>query len=510
MKHLKLFNDVASYEAFKDSSDFVLPNVSYITNQRQTLYCALKKEKPIVLKAKFDAGDANGSGFYPNSVLCYSNGVNVKKLIVDDNIIFEYDLKDTSKHFVLDSNNLAIDWDEWTATCPDEYLINGKIKSWTIKPKDSSIVLTQEDFKSGDISFGWVYKYDDTKYFSGEYICTEDIFNEDGSLEIPKLWDFDVASNSLSLCETAISEDWWSYYNCNFVLFKYNYDTEQYEMIDTVNDVSFSEIVGMTGDYVTEYEFETPGEHNVEFTLSDTVIKPGMFAESCIKEIDLGDQITYIGDEAFRGCQAQKTDRMYGCRHIKCSSKIAPALGKNVFTYINKYDTYAHCIVEVPEGADYSSWYEDAHSIQSVSFKIHDKGGILWIGQKQELAESIFNYFDEICKRYNVSEDVINSGGLTLYTSIVSSDYNHDQIPGTLGTYNSGNVDGEWKSWVDVIANVADDDMYKNVLDKIYYWDDCWGYYGKYHIISYYGPNEPMRGTNRFLTRDGYLYTDAD
>ena len=29
MKHLKLFNDVASYEAWKNSEDYVLPNVSY-------------------------------------------------------------------------------------------------------------------------------------------------------------------------------------------------------------------------------------------------------------------------------------------------------------------------------------------------------------------------------------------------------------------------------------------------------------------------------------------------
>jgi hypothetical protein len=30
MKHLKLFNDTASYEAYKNSEDYVLPNVSYI------------------------------------------------------------------------------------------------------------------------------------------------------------------------------------------------------------------------------------------------------------------------------------------------------------------------------------------------------------------------------------------------------------------------------------------------------------------------------------------------
>lgn len=311
MKHLKLFDDLASYKAWKNNEDRVTPNVVF-SEETGVVYEAVNI--PIVLKAKFYASD---SVYYPASFLCYSNGINVKKLVVD-----------------------------------------------------------------------------------GE------------------------------------------------------------------------EIVDDNGDAPLSYTFDTTGERYVEITLSDGTISPYMFAESCIEEIDLGDQITYIGDEAFKGCKAQSTSRFGGCKYIKCSSKIAPALGENVFTYINKSDTSQHCIVEVPEGADYNSWYEDAHSndsTQRVSFRIHDKGGILWIGQKQELAESIFNYFDEICKRYNVSEDDINRGRLNLYTTVVTDNYQHDQIPGTIGLYNYGEVDGEWKEWVDVIGNVADDEMFKNVIDKIYY-----------------------------------------
>jgi hypothetical protein len=278
------------------------------------------------------------------------------------------------------------------------------------------------------------------------------------------------------------------------------------------NNVIFDYPDGLPDNAITSYTFETLGEHNVEFTLADTEIQPFMFSESCITEIDLGDQITYIGDEAFCGYQNPTyTSRISGCRYIKCSSKTAPKLGTNVFTYINRQtggDTYQHCIVEVPEGSNYTSWYEDAHIDDGntyTSFTIHNKGGILWIGQKQELAASIFSYFEELYNRYNISNDQV-----WLYTSIVTSSYNHDQTPGTLGIRNSGTVDGEWKEWVDVIANISNDEMYKNVLDKIYYWDECWGYYGKYHIMHYNGPNEPIRGNNLFLTTDGYLYIDAD
>jgi hypothetical protein len=57
-------------------------------------------------------------------------------------------------------------------------LINSKIKSWTIKPKDSSIVLTQEAFDNGDIAYGCVYKENDTKYFNYYSIDTEDCARE--------------------------------------------------------------------------------------------------------------------------------------------------------------------------------------------------------------------------------------------------------------------------------------------------------------------------------------------
>jgi hypothetical protein len=38
MKHLKLFNDTASYEAYKNSEDYVLPNVSYVEETKGVSY----------------------------------------------------------------------------------------------------------------------------------------------------------------------------------------------------------------------------------------------------------------------------------------------------------------------------------------------------------------------------------------------------------------------------------------------------------------------------------------
>jgi hypothetical protein len=38
MKHLKLFNDIASHEAYKNSEDYVLPNVSYVEENKIVIY----------------------------------------------------------------------------------------------------------------------------------------------------------------------------------------------------------------------------------------------------------------------------------------------------------------------------------------------------------------------------------------------------------------------------------------------------------------------------------------
>jgi hypothetical protein len=62
MKHLKLFNDAASYEAFKNSEDFVTPNVSYIEEINEVKYnCAdfiimTSESNPEVMKICYNQG----------------------------------------------------------------------------------------------------------------------------------------------------------------------------------------------------------------------------------------------------------------------------------------------------------------------------------------------------------------------------------------------------------------------------------------------------------------------
>lgn len=122
MKHLKLFNDTTSYEAFKGSSDFVLPNVSHVTNQRQTLYHELKKEKPIVLKAKYNATSDN--------LVAFTGASNIKSLKVNGTSIKIEPIKNENITFDVLGENISVDMETGeVATLPESYLLKSPASS---------------------------------------------------------------------------------------------------------------------------------------------------------------------------------------------------------------------------------------------------------------------------------------------------------------------------------------------------------------------------------------------
>ena len=49
MKHLKLFNSDSEYQTYKESSDFVTPNVSYAVDSKNVYY-SIKRQKSIFVK----------------------------------------------------------------------------------------------------------------------------------------------------------------------------------------------------------------------------------------------------------------------------------------------------------------------------------------------------------------------------------------------------------------------------------------------------------------------------
>lgn len=124
MKHLKLFNDTASYETWKNSEDYVLPNVSYTEDGNLYYNAYVAPASPnIVVTYNVPDGDYLGRQVCGNYA-----GNNITTMIVDGvEMDFEYSgvFETYGKHtieFVLDDkttmprgmfiDNPAINWIE--------------------------------------------------------------------------------------------------------------------------------------------------------------------------------------------------------------------------------------------------------------------------------------------------------------------------------------------------------------------------------------------------------------
>ena len=79
MKYLKYFEDASAYEAYKNGSDFILPNVSYVVDNNQVKFNPIKWGK-VILSSD---GDIHNSGFQ----FAYSGGLFLKKLKVGEHNI---------------------------------------------------------------------------------------------------------------------------------------------------------------------------------------------------------------------------------------------------------------------------------------------------------------------------------------------------------------------------------------------------------------------------------------
>ena len=58
-KYLKKFNEDAEYQAFKESEEYILPNVSYVENNNVVYYNPFAEAKSGVIVAHYRATEEN-------------------------------------------------------------------------------------------------------------------------------------------------------------------------------------------------------------------------------------------------------------------------------------------------------------------------------------------------------------------------------------------------------------------------------------------------------------------
>ena len=368
MKYLKYFETDAAYASYKNGSDYVLPNVSYVLDGSKLFYNPYYNLKNGTIYATFNATSDNMVAIYDTS--------NVKSLIVDDKQI-SFDITEGSTIINIIGENITMNDDMQTGTFPEEYcymLSNGLPSLWTFKPTNASI--------------------DECNYIaliaivSGQMMVSPMPINtgiEQG------FFTYDDINNVFCVSESLLGQmSQGGIEGLNFACVKMDEVNGTFTFLDTTHDIKFR-----SGGKPIKYVFYNEGNHTMEIELiDDTIIPREMFNSfeyynnSCITTITIPDSVTSIGNEAFYNCTKLTSvtignsvtsigdstfmdctslaeviigtgvttigQAFYGCKRltsITCLSQQALSIQSNVFQNVALDGT-----LYVPAGSDYSSW----------------------------------------------------------------------------------------------------------------------------------------------------------
>ena len=293
MKHLKLFSTEAQYTAFKESSDFVLPNVSYAADNNIVYYNPYV-EKEIRLICTYNVTDTT------NSTKVCENFSNFASMEVDgillDSVTAEYTFDTVGEHTV-----------EFTL-------------------KDTSI---------GNSAF--YYCQGLTSVVIPDYVTSIGTSAFDSC--------YGLTSINIPDSVTSIGES--AFYNCTGLT-----SITIPNSVTSIGDKAFQGCIGLTSltigsgvKTIGNFAFgDCSRLTSINIPDSVTSIGNGAFS-SCggLTSIVIPNSVTSIGDYAFEGC--------YELSAITSYAVIAPTIGSITFKYVKSGGT-----LYVPAGSDYNSW----------------------------------------------------------------------------------------------------------------------------------------------------------
>lgn len=291
-KYLKKFETEADYQAFKDSDEWIIPNVSAIYDAGEVFYKSHfvrpvepeipeEPEEPEVIiepivYAKYNATSENMLAFWATK--------NIAALTIDGEEI-ELTTPEKNIHhvdFVAD-NITVIDIETGETTCPSEYLspnINfNEVTSWTFYPTNSAI--TANDYNA-------LLIIDREDGITVSQIAPIAVLSEYGF--------YVNTSNNVGFFPTSILDlggevsgaTAWCF--CNW-----NPETSELNIIDTTHE--FTTVT--SNDLEKQYMFETEGEHVVEVTLCDGMDIGGLFYSTCVTEVTIPGTVQITGYSSF-------------------------------------------------------------------------------------------------------------------------------------------------------------------------------------------------------------------
>ena len=289
-KYLKKFETEADYQAFKDSDEWIIPNVSAIYDAGEVFYKSqfvrpvepeIPEEPEVIIEpivyAKYNATSEN--------MLAFAATKNIAALTIDGEEIELTTPEKNIHHVNVVANNITvIDIETGEITCPSEYfnynLNFNELTSWAFYPTNSAIT-------ANDYNAIMIIMEEDGVTAAQILTITEvdsvgivvDTKNNVGFYPTSLM---DMVSDGQTVTTT------WCF--CNW-----NSETSELNLIDTTHEL----ITVTSNDLENQYMFETEGEHIVEVTLCDETSVGALFCNTCITEVTIPGTVQMIGYMTF-------------------------------------------------------------------------------------------------------------------------------------------------------------------------------------------------------------------
>ena len=273
MRHIKYFEEKDIYDSYINSSDAILPNVSYIEETKDVKYGCKKPEKTYTLRATYNAT--------PDNLVAFTDATNVKSLKVNGTSIKFEPIKNEITTFDVLGENISLDLETNAATFPESYLIKSPVSSWSFKAKDPNYTINENTYACILGMENGMTMAQPIPLEAMDYAFTT---NDGITLEV-----IDTFLNAMNAqIQSGVLQ-------IGFTLINMDLDNETFTFIDTEHQT------GVTTGGLPTYSFDSEGSYDVEIGLVDSLIEM-LFTGTPLISIEIGDSITSIGEHAFENC----------------------------------------------------------------------------------------------------------------------------------------------------------------------------------------------------------------
>ena len=312
-KYLKLFNQDAEYHLFKESEEYILPNVSFIVESNSIAYNPFTETKSGVIMARYNATEDN------NRVV--SDISNIKSLKINgENVVFDWD------YCFSEIGEYDVEIELIDTTFIESETFYGTCLT-SINIPDSVTTIGSDAF--GDCTS---LPVEDNIRYADTYLV--------GAVD-KSLSTYTIKEGTKWIGEAA-------FYGCSSLTSIVIPDS-----VTSIGHMAFCECKGLTGELVIPDSVTTIGNTTfygcsglTSIVIPNSVTSIGNQAfDNCsgLTSVEIGSGVTSIETSAFSYCS--------GLTSITCNAIIAPSITFNTF-----YGVKEGGVLKVPAGSDYSSW----------------------------------------------------------------------------------------------------------------------------------------------------------